>query len=297
VQLTLFDGRLFGRITHYDTEQTNVTNGMGVNNAFTPSYNFILQTLAPYYTAAQLQKYPDLRPSVGANADTVDSKSSGIESRWVLNVSSKFRLLTNYSYTSQAKENPYPRTYPLYNQLKQFVADLDAANPNAAGPGRGVSGLTSQNPSPPGNAVTIGEELAFRLEDLDGRALDFIQASGARKHKASVTGVYNFTEGRLRGWSVGGGGRYQSAMLVGYKPSTGEEFYGNDTLLIDGMLRYATRLRLMGKNTRLELQLNARNLLDNQEIQIRRTTDNASEVLRWNYLTPRELILTATFKL
>jgi hypothetical protein len=296
VQVTLFANRLFGRITYYDTQQLNVTNGMGVNNAFTPSYNFILDTVAPYFTAAQLAKYPDMRRTAGANADTVDSASSGIESRWVLNLSNKFRLLANYSYTSQAKENPYPRTYPLYRQLQQFIAELDAANPNAAGPGRGVSGLTSRNPAPPGTASTVGEELAFRLQDLDDRSLDFTQASGARKHKASVTSVYSFTDGKLKGWSVGGGGRYQSAMLVGYKPSTGEQFYGNDSFLVDAMVRYATRLSIMGKPRRIDLQLNARNLLDNQDLQITRTTDIPTETLRWNFQSPRELVFSATLK-
>ncbi|MES2694944.1 MAG: hypothetical protein V4773_15845, partial [Verrucomicrobiota bacterium] len=297
IQLTLLDAKLFGRITYYDTKQNNVTEGMGVNNAFTPSYNFIMQTVAPYYTPAQLAKYPDLRPSVGANADTADSESSGIESRWILNLSSKFRLLANYSYTDQAKENPYPRTYPLYNQLKALITELDAANPNAAGAGLGVSGLATRNPSPPSGTATIGEELAFRLQDLDDRALDFSQASGARKHKASVTGVYNFGEGRLRGWSIGGGARYQSGVLVGYKPSTGEQFWGNDSLLFDGMLRYVTRLSIMGKRSRVDFQLNVRNLLDDQEIQVRRTTDIPTETLRWNYQTPREIVLSATLKL
>ncbi len=297
VQLTLFKGRLFGRVTYYDTEQINVTNGMGVNNAFTPSYNYILQTVAPYYNAAQLEKYPDLRPVSQANADTVDSSSKGVESRWILNVTSKFRLLANYSYTSQAKDNPYRRTYPLYQQLTQFIADLDAANPNAAGPGLGVSGLTTRNPSPPGpDTETIGQELAFRLEDLDSRALDFVQASGARKHKASVTGVYSFSEGRRKGWAVGGGARYQSAMLVGYKPSTGEQFYGNDSFLMDAMVRYSTRFQLMGKGTRVDFQLNIRNLLDNQDLQIKRTTDNPADVLRWNFQTPREFVFSTTVK-
>lgn len=296
-QFTLFDSKLFGRITYYNTKQSNLTDAMGVNNAFTPSYNAILQTVAPYYTDAQLAKYPGLRRSVNANADTTDSDSSGIETRWVLNLSTKFRMLANYSYTDQSKENPYPRTYPLYRQLKQFIADLDAANPNAAGAGRGVSGLATRNPSPPTGVTTIGEELAFRLQDLDDRALDFTQASGARKHKASVTGVYNFGEGRLRGWSVGGGARYQSGVLVGYKPSTGAQFWGNSSFLVDAMIRYSTRLAVLGRRTKLDLQLNARNLLDNQDLQIRRTTDIPSQTLRWNYQTPRELVLSATVKL
>jgi iron complex outermembrane recepter protein len=296
VQLNLFASRLFGRITYYDTQQLNVTNGMGVNNAFTPSYNFILDTVAPYFTAAQLAKYPDMRRSTAANADTVDSASRGVESRWVMNLSTRFRLLANYSYTSQAKENPYPRTYPLYRQLKQFIAELDAANPNAGGPGRGVSGLVSKNPSPPGTGNTVGDELAFRLQDLDDRSLDFTQASGARKHKASVTGVYSFTEGRLKGWSVGGGGRYQSAMLVGYKPSTGEQYYGNDSLLVDAMIRYALRVPILGSPRRLDLQVNARNVLDNQALQITRTTDIPTETLRWNFQSPRELVFSATLK-
>ena len=34
-------------------------------------------------------------------------------------------------------------------------------------------------------------------------------------------------------------------MLVGYKPSTGEQFYGNDSFLVNAMVRYATRLSII----------------------------------------------------
>ena len=95
---------------------------------------------------------------------------------------------------------------------------------------------------------------------------------------------------------MGGGARYQSAMLVGYKPSTGEQFYGNDSFLVDGMVRYATRLSILGKPRRIDLQVNARNLLDSQALRITRTIDIPTETLRWNFQSPRELVFSATLK-
>lgn len=292
VQLNLLNGKIFGRITWFDTKQVDSAAQMGVNNAFTPSYNGIIGGLDGLYTASMMAAYSELRPVVYADADTIDNQAKGLETRFVLNLTSSFRLLANYSYTDQSKVNPYPRTNLLYAQLDQFVADVQAANP-----GIDVYALPTTNPSPPTGITTLGDELAYRLDDIQGRTLDFIQASGARKHKANITGSYSFHDGWLKGWTCGGGLRYQSGAIVGYDTVTGAEYTGNLSFLVDAMLRYSTRVKFGRGSRPFSLQLNIRNLLDDQSLIVTRTTDIPTEVIRWNFQQPRQILLTATLKL
>ena len=149
--------------------------------------------------------------------------------------------------------------------------------------------------------------------DLSGRQLDFEGAYGNRKHKANFFANYSIKEGTLKGWSTGLGARYLSPITAGRVSSgpgqpllasnqqqgvgnNGPTVYGDDSFSVDGMLRYQTRLNLLGRPTRLSVQLNVRNLLDERGIEERRYKSDGKTLDRFVLLDPREVTLSATVR-
>jgi hypothetical protein len=215
------------------------------------------------------------------------------------------RFNLNYSQSVQERTNVYKRTLPMFDELDLFIADIQAANPAVNVPalptGVATSGLT-----------TVGDTLATTYFDLDGRKADFESAFGNRKHKANFFGTYAFKEGWLRGASAGLGARYLSGAVIGRVitapgspirtagqggtgPGDGsqEPVYSADSLEFDAMARYQTRWKAFGLKTSVSFQLNIRNLLDQQKVQITRYKSNGSTVDRFSLYTPREFTLSA----
>jgi hypothetical protein len=236
------------------------------------------------------------------NADTFDNDNHGYEARLTANVGESLRLIVNYSYSQQERTNVYKRTRPMFEQLDQFIAELQKATP-------GVDVLNARG--------TVGQSIkdivAANWADLDGRTLDFAGAYGNRNHKANFFANYTFKDGQFKGWSAGLGGRYLSPIVAGRVvtgPGTppansagangvgvnGPVVYGSDNLRFDAMLRYQTRLTLFGRNTRLSLQLNVRNLLDDHDIEIRRYKTDGVTLQSFVLTDPRDFTLSTTLR-
>jgi outer membrane receptor protein involved in Fe transport len=312
MMFSLRQDRIVARVSYFTTDVTDQVGAMGVNNAFSPRYDQILSILRDpngdgsaadqLYTAAQMAKYSELRPTALANADSLDNRNRGYEARVTANVGESLRFIVNYSYNLQERANVYKRTTLLADQLDQFIADLVQAN-------RGVDILNASGTQ----GVTLASLVATNRADLDGRRMDFEGAFGNRKHKANFFANYTFKEGWLKGWSTGFGGRYLSPILTGRVATApglppqgsgsntgvgvnGPEVYGSDSLLFDGMLRYQTRLALLGRNTRVSLQLNVRNLLDAHDIEIRRYKTDGITLDRFALTEPREVTVSTTVR-
>jgi iron complex outermembrane receptor protein len=310
--LSLRNDRIVARVSYFTTDVTDQVGTMGVDTAFTSRYNTIISILEDpngdgstadrLYTAAQMAKYSSLRPRAVANGDSLDSVNQGFEARLTANVGQGLRFIVNYSYNLQERENVYKRTLPLYDQLDTFLVDLQQANPGVnVGAARGTQGQS------------IAELIAVNRADLSGRQLDFEGAYGNRKHKANFFANYSIKEGALKGWSTGLGARYLSPITAGRVSSgpgqpllasnqqqgvgnNGPTVYGDDSFSVDGMLRYQTRLNLLGRPTRLSVQLNVRNLLDERGIEERRYKSDGKTLDRFVLLDPREVTLSATVR-
>jgi hypothetical protein len=312
LMVSLRQDRVVARLSYFTTDVTDQVGSMGVNNAFGPRYDQILsilddpngdgRTTDRLYTADQMVKYSELRPTALANADSLDNANRGYEFRVTANVGESLRFIVNYSYNLQERANVYKRTTLLFDQLDQFVADLVKANPatdvlNA----RGTQGQTLAN------------LIAVNRSDLDGRRLDFEGAYGNRKHKANFFANYTFKQSWLRGWSAGFGGRYLSPIVAGRVSTqpglppqgsgsnTGVGYngginYGDDSLRFDGMLRYQTRGAFLGRNLRASFQLNVRNLLDTHDIEIRRYKTDGLTLDRFTFTDPREFTFSTTLR-
>ncbi len=72
--------------------------------------------------------------------------------------------------------------------------------------------------------------------------------------------------------------------------------FGNDSLLFDAMLRWQGTARLLGRNHRLAVQCNVRNVLDDHAISLRRFKTDGVTLDRWALTDPREIVLSATVR-
>jgi hypothetical protein len=142
--------------------------------------------------------------------------------------------------------------------------------------------------------VVKGETLPF-IAALDGRATDT-----ARPARANLITNYRFTEGRRRGFNIGGAARWRSAPIIGYatKPGTGSlpeldldrPFRGETELYFDAMLGYRGRFKAFG-GIGYRLQLNVRNVLNERDpIPVSATTKG--EVVRIATVEPRVFVMT-----
>jgi hypothetical protein len=149
--------------------------------------------------------------------------------------------------------------------------------------------------------------------------LDDIALTGvttARNGKYALNGLVTrvFTEGRLKGWSVGGNYRWRSANTIGYerlpdaagaptgnlnvhRPLRGKEFWD-----VGAMLSY--QRRIFG-HINLRTQLNIQNLPNRQTPRLVKSDYDSQGVygktndivpVLWEIRRPRNYILTATFE-
>jgi len=141
----------------------------GVNNAFRPSYNYILQDCGP---TTRRRNWPIIRICGRASAPMRHASLEVPRHREPdgCSISPVNSGCSRTTPTRTRRRTTLPAHVPLFNQLKQFVAELDAANPNAAGPAAACPGLPTPNPSHR-QRRHVWRQLVFRLEDLDVRAL------------------------------------------------------------------------------------------------------------------------------
>ena len=144
------------------------------------------------------------------------------------------------------------------------------------------------------------------------RILEFQAAEGSstargRKWRANLVANYRF-EGKLKGVSLGGAGRWRSSDTIGYYgkanellpegrlvPDVTRPISGDDILLFDGWIEYGRVLNV--GNTKLDwsIQLNIRNLLDDDKF-VALSADVDGTPTSYSRNEPRTFILTNTFR-
>ncbi len=281
------------------------------------------------YTDAQLAAYSKLRAYTSdlnrlPDSDSLDNDAQGYELHLTANPTKSLRMIFNYSYTEQDKSNAYTETLPRFNQLVQLVDELIrlhgstaslAGTPNLRVPGTGNTGvaipdlaalrsaITGQRPTDTLPAISGFIDGPIGSGSLTDRAFEFEQANGGRKHKANLFARYFFRTGLLKNFSTGGGIRYQSKIQAGtIKPADGIGdgiiVYGSELFYVDALFGYESKLpvRLFGENVKLDLQLNVRNVLNEQGIIRMRYEDDGVTLNRFLLETPREYTLSASFK-
>ncbi|WP_404425905.1 hypothetical protein [Nibricoccus sp. IMCC34717] len=146
-----------------------------------------------------------VRPS--GSVFTEDSVSEGYELEFTANPTKNWRIAINGSRTKAVRDN-VPGAY------KEAAAFIDNALMNTdAGlapmwwPGN-AQGLRNFGPYP----------WFYRPEYLKILALNGQSAGEIRKYRGNLITSYDFDEGRLKGFGVGGAVRYEDKSVIGYAP-------------------------------------------------------------------------------
>jgi len=130
-----------------------------------------------------------------------------------------------------------------------------------------------------------------------------------RKYRANFIANYRFTEGRMKGFGVGGATRWRSKSAIGYFGKTNtinptsptlvadttKPIWGDEMLDFDAWVKFQKRLSVFGRDMDWRIQLNVRNLFDDTDIfPVVAHTDGS--ILQWEQKAPRTWMLTNTFR-
>lgn len=287
--LELFAGKLLVRVNKYETKSKNQTDS-SLGAAQIPNferlfYNSVRTILTgpgeanenwrKVYTLPPLgmrQAYwnpiePNLDTTTSVSdagnpnvTGTSDFFSKGYEIEGTYNPTDRWTITFNASSQEAIKTNV----------LKQYSDYLAIREPQWRAMGNLVARTNGQTIN---QAVDTGAVLVIRTQQSkEGSILPEI-----RKWRFNLVNAYRFTEGRLKGWSLGGAVRWQDKAAVGYH-STVNQFgaiiqdikrpiFGPTELTTDAFLNYSRKI--MSDRVRWKVQLNVYNLPnDTKEIPV-----------------------------
>ena len=230
--------------------------------------------------------------AAGNVVDTQDIQSQGFEAEIIYNPTRNWRIAFNAAQQKTILTNIMPRMTALLTtlwlpHLEQF-GDLDWNLPVEA-----VSGNTT--------AQQINDPLLdyFAVKGQEGRP----QAE-QRKWRMNLVTRYQFSEGRLRGFSVGGAIRWQDRHALGYPvftddngivlPDVQNPYFSVQETSYDLSLGYRRRIL---RNKDWTAQINIRNLQNwnsDQITVVRRQPDGSAARVRFD--PPLQVLLTNTFR-
>ncbi|MSU24388.1 MAG: hypothetical protein EXS32_11265 [Opitutus sp.] len=326
--LDLLGGRFTAKLVYFTAVEKGATGAFIANGAFTnrnqrvmAAFGSALTAAGGPYTAAQWQALArTYTPNVSGGLS--DYESSGYEARLTANLTRNWRLLFNYSYTDSARAHLYDEAFAWFG-LTRAAGGLAAqgVSQNAAGQwiinaSTYTAGGTvakwlefgAQRPAAaPGTLttsanVTVAQELFNLVDDINSSKEDQEKRWGLRPHKLSFFTAYDFKEGRLRGFSIGGGWRWRSANIIG-ADTTNQEITGRPLSYVDLLLRYSTKFKSLPGT--VNFQVNVNNALDNSDpVPTRLLTNDLSYQLpggrgtpygRLDLVDPREVRFTTTY--
>jgi iron complex outermembrane receptor protein len=326
----LLGGRLNAKVVYFEsTEQGRVTtngfaNAGARNTRVMDAFAGVLVGNGLPYTASTWDPlYATYNPP--ANAASSDAESTGWEGRIVANLTRNWRLVVNYSYTDSIRKNVGAEVRAWYglkladNRLQQGISQNAAGQWTVSNSGAYESGktiaqwlaLAAQRPEASvstlttSNGQTVAQEIYNIVEVLNEERDSEEKRWGLRPHKVSLFTAYDFREGRLKGFTVGGGWRWRSANVIGSN-SQGQEIWGRAIRANDMMIAYTRKFeRVPG---RFRFQVNVSNILDETDILPVRIATGATVpdgfnvpggrglgYSRYDLVAPREFRFTTTW--
>lgn len=302
INFNLFDNRINGRVVYYETEAIQeVVGGSQASNPMEAIYEAYEDAFSPVIEDGMevpgsgnpaalenlLSRRQELRPEV--NGRFRDNVASGYELSMTANLTENWRLVLNAAHTDRIVTNSFSKAV-------EFLGLREA------GDGRVVQGATEadevEDPSDPGSFIqgytidpsaytpdgVISKFLALESELPGDRTLDNTGISeeifniadnineqreilqkrwGLRPYRLNLFTAYDFKEGRMKGWTIGGGYRWTDANIIGEED--GVEFKGEPQINTDLLVRYRTRGKFLGDGN-WTFQMNVLNVFDNRDI-------------------------------
>ena len=294
LKFSFLDNKVYATASYYDTKQV----GSIIGGGNTTEMNRIWTNLGYTDTAHTAINYRDIQ-SIAA---------TGYEFELTANLSRNFRMTFNHSRPQQKLLDSRP------GQKKYFAANLAEwqAGANAAA-GDVRNGKIIQNPA------QIAADIQTVKDALDGLTIGSL-ANGTLKSSTNVVGTYSFTQGKLKGLSIGGGAQFRGERKNGsvdaqilYKTTTPTVqqthdaafayLYVPSTTIVTAFASYDYRI---SKKVRARFQLNVANLLNDDSPQWNSYATLAANALlngnpRYQVLSgfdqfdPRKFTFTSTF--
>ncbi len=294
LKLSLLGGRVFTTITYYQTDVNNDSDNLNPATVTNP-INTIWSTL----NNAGVLRANGLTldgQTLEANGYLRDSTSHGYELEIVANLTPNWRLSLNGSQNKTVFSNVATEVTSYRAKWWPFFLQGDRARTVINSNGT----LAAQAINPNDGQNTIAESLATIDSFIDDEFVrqGAAQAKGFPKYQANFRTNYTFTQEKLRGLGLGGGGRWRGKPIVGYTgidPATRKDIKGNETLIFDFNASYRRKVTQFKKRVDWTLQLNVNNLLDEDDIVIGRAYDDGT-IRTYSFQTPRTWFLTSTFR-
>jgi hypothetical protein len=278
LNFSFLDNKISGSIKKYKSQSLQ-EGGQGlVDTVFVNPNNDVMASFDYYFRQAGLTTFgasdpiksiDDLRTIYfsGANGYLSDRVSTGYEFETIVNPTPSWTVRASYSYTDRTRTNVLGEGVGWWADRVELWKKLDALYLQRSGrPSiynqllyNRLDSLTNQ---------TVASRIADSDRELAATRFREEQGFGNRKHKATVWGRYMVPSGMLRGLTLGGGWRYQSANVSGIDLISRRVFYGNARSLFDGMAAYSTKgfFGRFGEKLRVTYQINVTNLLDDRTI-------------------------------
>lgn len=264
IKLNLWSGRLVGSVTYYENEQENARIAGESGNI-----NNIWGLLD--LDDNQVDNYRDRQTF----------KGSGIEFDFTAMPTPNWRLMFNLALPDTELTDGLIDTRNYYNE------NIDFWNSEL------------QRLEDAGETLTA-DAIANAISGIESRIDSF--ESGRRlndtfKYTANVFSRYYFDEGRLEGFSVGGGANFRGERLVANEPGDPYDYvYAKDYILLSLVLGYDMKV---GK-TDLSFQFNISNLLDKEIVRptsygtYRAGTETFFVPDRFHVQDPRKVLFTVS---
>ena len=260
LKIEFFGGKIAGTIGYYKMQQTERAR---TGDAMA-DINEIWNDLG--LPQNQILAYRDLETY----------KGDGYELDLTANLTRSWRLMLNYSLpkTEQANIGPGLRAYVAEHMAAWQAGARDPSIPNAARVNTNINDI---------NRIISGY--------TEGRTLN-----GTVERIGNLYTTYSFREGRLKGFSLGGGANYRGKQVVGNVANQPFNYlHAKSYTIASAHTSYDWRI---GK-VRTRLQLNVSNLFDEDDVVYTAFTSNAAAggdvPNTFRYQTPRKYALTATF--
>ncbi len=260
LRFRLLDGTIVGSIGYYDTTEKNRVTGYGVTE-INRIWTNIQRTDKTFPTSYR---------------DTSDISSKGYELDLVANLTKNFRLRGGFGTPKTKQSNALPDTI---RYLDENLPIWQAA-------------LTSPTTT---NVAQINSDIAAirtRIQSgNEGRALN-----NQADYTANFFGNYNFSTGKLKGVSLGGGASFVGRRIIGNQvPNAFDYIKAPAYYTATATVGYNFKLR----NRNVKLQLNVNNLLDYSDPYYTgiRTLNGRNYRDAFYYIDPRKFVLSTTVDL
>ncbi len=292
IKLDLFDRRVFLSAVYFETSSDNDFDFSPVTSQ--GSINSIWDALAANGVVDPLTKGPIASPRDIVSGGTFSSKTQGYEAELTANPTKNWRVFLNYTRTGTRRTSISPEMVAYVAKQRDYWTQGD--RPRMYLNGRGV-GLAPAARDGNTSIDTVQEQ----LDAIDQNLLNNVTLADGRRplgqipQRVNFRSTYEFDEGALKGWSVGGGARWSDKPIIGFIAATAATppviTYGPEQIFVDFNAAYRRRVTLFNRKLTWSVQLNVNNVLNNDAyVPIR--LNNLNEVLNYRFNTPREFILT-----